>query len=37
MSGGGEDALRRTVWFVVVAIIALTAASVIGWCLGGYL
>ena len=37
MTGSGEDALRRTVWFVVIAILAMTAASVFGWCFGGYL
>lgn len=36
MTRSGEGAARRAVWFLVIATLAITAASVLGWC-GGYL
>jgi hypothetical protein len=32
----GEGVARRAVWFLVIATLAIMAASLFGWC-GGYL
>lgn len=36
MTAANEGAARRAVWFLVLATLGLTAASLLGWC-GGYL
>lgn len=37
MTHAAESAARRAIWFLVLVTLALTAASVLGWCFGGYL
>ena len=37
MSRTAELAARRAIWFLVITVLAFTAASVFGWCFGGYL
>lgn len=37
MTRAAERAARRAIWFLVITVLALTAASVFGWCFGGYL